>query len=70
MSDKKTFPFGPANYKLLLIGIVIILAGFFIISLDGEEFGFGALGLTVGPLVVIAGFVFQFLAIFKKPVDK
>lgn len=66
MADKKAFPFNATNYKLLLIGIAIILVGFFIMSLDGEEFGFGFLGLTLGPLVVIAGFIFNFWAIFKK----
>lgn len=70
MADKKAFPFTSTNYKLLLAGILIILAGFFIMSLDGEEFGFGFLGLTLGPLIVIGGFIFQFWAIFKKPAQK
>lgn len=71
MAEKKHFPFTSHNYKLMLIGIAIILAGFFIMSLDKEEFGFGFLGLTLGPLVVIGGFIFQFWAIFfKKPAKK
>ncbi len=37
----------------------------FIMSLDKEEFGFGFLGLTLGPLVVIGGFIFEFWALFK-----
>ena len=67
MANKQNFPFTAANYKLMLIGIVVILTGFFIMSLDSEEFGFGVLGLTVGPLVVLAGFALEFWAIFKKP---
>jgi hypothetical protein len=70
MADKKAFPFTATNYKLLLIGIAIILIGFTVISLDGEEFGFGFLGLTLGPLIVIAGFLFNFWAIFKKQPEK
>ncbi len=66
MADKKTFPFSRTNYSLMLIGIVVILIGFFIMSLDKEEFGFGFLGLTLGPLIVIAGFILQFWAILKK----
>jgi hypothetical protein len=38
-----------------------------IMSLDNEEFGFGFLGLTLGPLLVFLGFMFQFYAILKKP---
>lgn len=70
MADKRAFPFAATNYKLLLAGIGIILVGFFIMSLDGEEFGFGFLGLTLGPLVVVGGFIFNFWAIFKKPTEK
>lgn len=60
-------PFGRQNYTLMLVGIGIILAGFFIMSLDKEEFGFGFLGLTLGPIVVMAGFVLEFFAILARP---
>ena len=59
-------PFNSKNYKLMVIGIVIIVTGFVIMSVDGEEYGYGFLGLTLGPLVVLFGFVFQFFAIFHK----
>ena len=59
-------PFNSKNYKLMIIGVVIILMGFVIMSVDGEEYGYGFLGLTLGPLVVLFGFVFQFFAIFHK----
>ncbi|WP_080240907.1 DUF3098 domain-containing protein [Spirosoma rigui] len=60
-------PFGRRNYTLMLIGIGVILMGFFIMSLDKEEFGFGFLGLTLGPLVVISGFMLEFFAILARP---
>ena len=60
-------PFGRQNYVLMLIGIGTILAGFFIMSLDKEEFGFGFLGLTLGPIVVMSGFVLEFFAILTRP---
>lgn len=60
-------PFGRKNYTLMLAGIGIILAGFFIMSLDKEEFGFGFLGLTLGPIVVMSGFVVEFFAILARP---
>ena len=59
-------PVNNKNYKLMIIGIVIIVTGFVIMSVDGEEYGYGFLGLTLGPLVVLFGFVFQFFAIFHK----
>lgn len=62
-----TLPFGRRNYTLMLIGIGVILLGFFIMSLDKEEFGFGFLGLTLGPLVVMSGFVLEFFAILARP---
>ena len=59
--------FGRSNYQLMVIGILVILAGFFVMSLDKEPFGFGALGLTIGPLIVLGGFILEFFAILKKP---
>ena len=59
-------PFNSKNYKLMIIGIVIIVTGFVIMSVDDEEYGYGFLGLTLGPLVVLFGFIFQFFAIFHK----
>ncbi|MAR64821.1 MAG: hypothetical protein CMB83_02670 [Flammeovirgaceae bacterium] len=64
--EKSNMPFKPQNYKLMIIGIVIIVSGFIIMSIDGEEYGYGFLGLTLGPLVVLSGFIFQFFAIFHK----
>ncbi|MBD2752416.1 DUF3098 domain-containing protein [Spirosoma validum] len=66
-STSAALPFGQQNYVLMLAGIGIILAGFFIMSLDKEEFGFGFLGLTLGPIVVMGGFVVEFFAILARP---
>lgn len=64
--ENPKMPFNNKNYKLMIIGIVIIVTGFVIMSVDGEEYGYGFLGLTLGPLVVLFGFIFQFFAIFHK----
>ena len=64
--EKSKMPFKPQNYKLMIIGIVIIFIGFFIMTLDNEEYGYGFLGLTLGPIIVLFGFIFEFFAIFYK----
>ncbi|WP_209332197.1 DUF3098 domain-containing protein [Lunatimonas salinarum] len=63
---KSSFPFKRKNYQLMLIGLALIIAGFTIIGLDGEPHGFGFMGLTLGPIVTLAGFMFQFYAIFHQ----
>ena len=66
-TNKSHLPFHAPNYRIMLVGLGIILLGFVIMSLDTEEFGFGVLGLTVGPLVTLAGFAVEFWAILRKP---
>ena len=65
MTNKEKLPFAKINYMLMLAGIAIILIGFFIMSLDKSEFGFGFLGLTLGPIVILSGFALEFFAILK-----
>jgi hypothetical protein len=63
---KSAMPFSRQNYLLMLVGVGLILLGFFIMTLDKEEFGFGFLGITLGPAITFIGFLFEFYAIFKK----
>ena len=51
----------------MILGILVLIVGFTIMSLDGEQHGFGFLGLTLGPLVVMAGFIVEIVAILHKP---
>lgn len=67
VSRKEAMPFDRTNYLIMIAGVVTIFLGFFIMSLDKEEFGFGFLGLTLGPIVVMAGFLIEFWAILRKP---
>lgn len=64
--DNTPFAFTKRNYILMLIGIGVIILGFIIMGLDGQPHGFGFLGITLGPIVVLAGFIFEFYAIFHK----
>lgn len=63
---KSPLPFGKSNYLFMLIGLGLIFLGYFIMTLDKEEFGFGFLGITLGPAIAFIGFIFQFYPIFKK----
>lgn len=60
-------PFGKKNYQLMIIGVLTLVVGFIIMSVDPKQHGFGFLGLTLGPIVVMAGFVIEIFAILRKP---
>lgn len=60
-------PFGKKNYQWMIIGVLALVVGFVIMSLDTEQHGFGFLGLTLGPLIVMAGFIIEIYAILHKP---
>ncbi|MCA4896728.1 MAG: DUF3098 domain-containing protein [Cytophagales bacterium] len=62
--------FGKKNYQLMIIGIITLVIGFTIMSMDKEPYGFGFLGLTLGPLIVIAGFIVEIAAIVHTPKEK
>ena len=64
--NKSNIPFGKKNYMLMIIGVCIIALGLIIMSMDNEQHGFGFLGLTLGPLVILGGFAFEFYAIFAQ----
>jgi len=66
MSNKEKLAFKKSNYILMLIGIGLLIIGFFIMTLDNEDYGFGFLGITLGPIVVMVGFIIEFFAIFYK----
>ena len=60
-------PFGKKNYQWMIIGVVTLVVGFVIMSSDSEPHGFGFLGLTLGPMIVMAGFIIEILAILRTP---
>jgi hypothetical protein len=62
--------FGKKNYQWMIIGLVVLVLGFMIMSIDKEPYGFGFLGITLGPIVVMAGFIIEIFAILQKPEGK
>lgn len=67
--------FGRTNYKLLLVGIGIVVLGFMLMSGGGsgdpEVFNaselFSARRITVAPIVCLLGYAFVIYAIMRKP---
>lgn len=66
-NNPQLLPFKKENYRLMLAGILILIIGFVIMSMDSEPHGFGTLGITVGPIVVMIGFIFEIFAILYNP---
>ena len=71
------FALGKHNYKLLAIGFAIIVVGFLLMlggsSEDPNVFNedmFNFRRITLAPIIVLAGFVFEIWAIMKKPSGK
>jgi len=60
-------PFGKKNYQLMITGVVTLIVGFTIMTLDKDPHGFGFLGLTLGPIVVLIGFATGIFAILHTP---
>lgn len=65
--SKSKLPFNKTNYTIMLIGVALIFIGFVIMGLDNEPYGFGFLGITLGPIIVVSGFVIEFVAIIYRP---
>jgi hypothetical protein len=63
-------PFGKRNYQLMVIGLIVLVVGFTVMSLDSQPHGFGFLGLTLGPIIAMAGFLVEIFAILHRPSDR
>lgn len=69
--NQKVMPFGKMNYIIVLIGIALIAVGFILMigggSTDPDVFNkemFNTQRLTIAPILVLAGFVVEIVAIF------
>ena len=72
-NPQNEFAFGKENYKLMIIGLVVIAIGFLLMIGGGtenpNEFSqeiFSFRRITLAPIVVLAGFVIEAIAIMKK----
>ena len=75
LNTEEALAFESINYKLLLIGIGIVILGFILMSGGGsgdpEMFNadeiFSARRITVAPIVCLIGYAFVIYAIMRKP---
>jgi hypothetical protein len=74
---KPGFAFGKENYRILIIGVVIVIIGYLLMigggSDDPTKFNadeiFSFRRITLSPIVILAGFVVVLLGIMKKSKD-
>ena len=74
-TGKENFALSKENYILLLIGFAIIVLGFILMiggksedpNVFNEEEIFSFRRITLAPIVVLIGFIFEIWAIMKKP---
>ncbi|OFX21694.1 MAG: hypothetical protein A2041_12805 [Bacteroidetes bacterium GWA2_31_9b] len=73
---KLDFALGKENYILLAIGFAIIIFGFLLMiggkAENPNEFNkdiFSFRRITLAPIIILFGFVFEIYAIMKKPKD-
>ena len=71
IDNQKVMPFGKQNYIIVLIGIALIALGFILMigggSTDPDVFNekmFDFQHITIAPILVLAGFVVEIVAIF------
>lgn len=73
-AEEKNFVFNRDNYKLLFIGLGLIILGFILMIGGGTEdpntfshdiFSFRR--LTLAPILILAGYIVEIIAIMKRP---
>lgn len=71
----RTNLFGKENYILMLVGLAVLALGFFLMSggksadpkvFDPKEV-YSTTRITIAPMLIIAGFIIEIVAIMKKP---
>jgi hypothetical protein len=64
-SNKSAFPLDSKSILILITGLIIMFIGFFIMTLDQQPFGFGFLGITLGPIFVLVGVIIPVFSLFR-----
>lgn len=75
VKPKADFALGKENYYLLIIGFIIIIIGFLLMAggksenpnVFNKDEIFSFRRITLAPMIVLFGFIFEIYAIMKKP---
>lgn len=67
--------FGKENYMWMLIGLAVLALGFFLMAggksddprVFDEKEVYSTTRITIAPILIIAGFIIEIVAIMKKP---
>ena len=67
--------FESENYKWMLIGVAVMIVGFLLMaggkSQDPNVFNtkevYSTVRITIAPIIILAGFVIEIIAIFRQP---
>lgn len=62
--EKKPMLFSPLNYKIMGVGILLIVVGFTAMRLENEVYGF--ISLYISPIVILAGYGIVGYSILKR----
>lgn len=65
--SKSGLAFTTINYIIMLVGIIVLAIGFMIMASGTEQEMFGISQITVGPMILMLGFIIEFVAILYKP---
>lgn len=71
--DRQKFAFDKTNFILLIVGVVIIIVGFLLMSGSGSsetQFNpdiFSVRRVKIAPVVSFIGFVFMIYAVIRRP---
>ncbi len=70
----KEFAFGKENYILMIAGVLLVIIGFVLMTGGGSkdpnvfnEEMFNFRRMTLAPILILAGFALELVAIMKKP---
>jgi hypothetical protein len=67
--------FGKENYMWMLAGLIVLAIGFFLMAggkspdpnVFNEKEVYSPVRITIAPLLIVAGFIIEIVAIMKKP---